>query len=298
MKIGFIGLGQMGKPMAINLGKAFDVIAYDQRPDVLPTGVAAKQVSDLGAFVDCTHVFLSLPSVKVLESVLFDPANGLTGILKAGTVIVDTSTVEYNATVDMGNRLEEAGFAFLDAPVSGMQKRAEDATLTMMIGGDRDLATVLEPLMATMANKILYMGPRGAGQLTKLINQLLFDINMAALAEILPVSVKLGLDPEQMAEVVNSGSGRSFASEFFLPNILNGVFDQGYPMNQAYKDLISGAELGARQMVPMPVLGAATATYQRALLEGLGDQDKGAMIKVFENLLNVAFRKAGEGEQK
>ena len=298
MKIGFIGLGQMGKPMAINLGKAFDVIAYDLRPDVLPADVAAKQVDDLRAFADCTHVFLSLPSVKVLQSVLFDPANGLTGILKAGTVIVDTSTTEYDATVEMGNRRESAGFPLLDAPVSGMQKRAEDATLTMMIGGDRDLATVLEPLMGTIANKILYMGPRGAGQLTKLINQLLFDINMAALAEILPVSVKLGLDPEQMAEVVNSGSARSFASEFFLPNILNGVFDQGYPMNQAYKDLISGAELGARQMVPMPVLGAATATYQRALLEGLGDQDKGAMIKVFENLLNVAFRKAGEGEQK
>ncbi|MEC9197778.1 MAG: NAD(P)-binding domain-containing protein, partial [Pseudomonadota bacterium] len=116
MKIGFIGLGQMGKPMAINLGKAFDVIAYDQRADVLPADVAAKQVDDLRAFADCTHVFLSLPSVKVLESVLFDPATGLTGILKAGTVIVDTSTGDYNATVDMGHRLEAAGFPGWDAP--------------------------------------------------------------------------------------------------------------------------------------------------------------------------------------
>lgn len=298
MKYGFVGLGQMGKPMAINLGNSFDVIAYDQRPDVLPGTAKTRQADSLKDLSECTHVFLSLPSSKVLEIVLFDKENGLAGILEPGTVIVDTSTVEYNATVDIGNRLDAMGLRFLDAPVSGMQKRAEDGTLTMMIGGDEALARELEPAMSTMANKILYMGPRGAGQLTKLINQLLFDINMAALAEILPVSVKLGLNPEQVADVINSGTGRSYASEFFLPNILEGIFDQGYPMGHAYKDLISGAELGARHSIPLPVLAAATATYQRALLEGLGDQDKGAMVKVFENLLGVAFRKSGEGENK
>jgi 3-hydroxyisobutyrate dehydrogenase-like beta-hydroxyacid dehydrogenase len=298
MKYGFVGLGQMGKPMAINLGKKFDVFAYDQRPSVLSDAKRAKQMRHLSELSECTHVFLSLPSSKVLDLVLFDKETGLADILKPGTVVVDTSTVEYNATVDIGNRLDGMGLRFLDAPVSGMQKRAEDGTLTMMIGGDEALARELEPAMSTMASKILYMGPRGAGQLTKLINQLLFDINMAALAEILPVSVKLGLDPEQVADVINSGTGRSYASEFFLPNILDGVFDQGYPMGHAYKDLISGAELGARHSIPLPVLGAATATYQRALLEGLGEQDKGAMVKVFENLLGVAFRKSGEGDKQ
>jgi 3-hydroxyisobutyrate dehydrogenase-like beta-hydroxyacid dehydrogenase len=296
MKYGFVGLGQMGKPMAINLGAAVDVIAYDQRPNVLGADAKVQQAEALSDLSECAYVFLSLPSSKVLEAVLFGDENGLAGILKPGTVIVDTSTIEYNATVDIGNRLDAMGLRFLDAPVSGMQKRAEDATLTMMVGGDAGLAQELEQALSAMANKILYMGPRGAGQLTKLINQLLFDINMAALAEILPVSVKLGLDPEQVADVINSGTGRSYASEFFLPNILQGVFDQGYPMEHAYKDLISGAELGARHSIPLPVLGAATATYQRALLEGLGGQDKGAMVKVFENLLGVTFRKAGKGE--
>lgn len=297
MKYGFVGLGQMGKPMAINLGKSFDVIAYDRRPDVLPDDANPRQVGSLSDLSECTHIFLSLPSSKVLENVLFGEENGLASVLKPGTVIIDTSTVEYNATVDIGSRLDDMGLRFLDAPVSGMQQRAEDGTLTMMVGGDAALARTLEPAMRTMANKILYMGPRGAGQLTKLINQLLFDINMAALAEILPVSVKLGLNPEQVTDVINSGTGRSYASEFFLPNILEGIFDQGYPMGQAYKDLISGAELGARHSIPMPVLGAATATYQRALLEGLGDQDKGAMVKVFETLLGVTFRKSAEGEE-
>ena len=95
--------------------------------------------------------------------------------------------------------------------------------------------------------------------------------------------------------MINSGTGRSYASEFFVPNILKGVFDEGYPMRAAYKDLVAGAELGARRGLPLPVLAAATATYQRALLEGHGDKDKGAMVRVFERLLGVEFR-AGKGE--
>ena len=121
---------------------------------------------------------------------------------------------------------------------------------------------------------------------------MLFDINAAALAEILPLSVKLGLDPEQVADVVNSGTGRSYASEFFVPKILRGDFGNGYPMQSAYKDLVSGAEISAGHNIPTPVLAAATATYQQALLEGHGDKDKGGMILVYERLLNIAFRAA------
>lgn len=296
MTFGFIGLGQMGAPMALNLGKENDVLAYDRRADVLPKGQRTRQVEDIDELSVCECIFLSLPSKAVLEAVLFGD-DGLAQKLKEGTIIVDTSTVEYNATVDTAQRLKKMGLRFLDAPVSGMQKRAEDGTLTMMIGGDPDLARELEPAFRTMANKVLFMGEQGAGQLTKLINQLLFDINMAALAEILPVSAKLGLDSTQVAEVVNSGTGRSYASEFFLPNILRGVFDQGYPMKEAYKDLISGAELGGRNCLPMPVLGAATSTYQRALLEGHGEKDKGAMILVFEDLLGARFREQRDGEK-
>ena len=119
---------------------------------------------------------------------------------------------------------------------------------------------------------------------------MLFDINAAALAEILPMAVKLGLDPDLVGEVVNSGTGRSYASEFFVPRILQRQFSDGYPMAHAYKDLVSGAELGAHHCVPMPVLAAATATYQTALLKGHGQRDKGAMVQVFEDILGVQVR--------
>lgn len=293
MQYGFIGLGQMGKPMALNLGKSCDVLAFDPRPGIIQNGGRAQQVQALAQLAQCDAIILCLPNEDVIRGVLF--TDGFAQTLRAGTAVIDTSTINYNAALDIGARLDDLGLPFLDAPVSGMQKRAEDATLTMMVGGDADLLARHKPALDSMANNILHMGPRGAGQLTKLVNQLLFDVNMAALAEIMPMSAKLGLDPEKMAAVVNSGTGRSFASEFFLPNILQGVFDQGYPMGHAYKDLVSGAELGARQGIPMPVLAAATATYQRALAEGLGAQDKGAMIKVFETLLGTEFR-AGHTE--
>ena len=292
MKFGFVGLGQMGAPMAINLAQKHDVLVYDQNKtsftNVMRSG--AKGADNLGQFADVDVLITCLPTGNIVNSVLFDLKVGLVQHLKAGTLIVDTSTIEYDATLKIRNRLQSASLRFLDAPVSGMKHKAKDGSLTMMVGGDaKDLAKI-QGALSTMASKILYMGDVGAGQLTKLINQLLFDINAAALAEILPLSVKLGIDPEQIAEVVNSGTGRSYASEFFIPYILQGDFSNGYPMQAAYKDLISGAEISAQHSIPTPVLAAATTTYQQSLLQGFGDKDKGGMILVYERLLDVKFR--------
>jgi 3-hydroxyisobutyrate dehydrogenase-like beta-hydroxyacid dehydrogenase len=293
MKVGFVGLGQMGKHMALNLASArHQLIVSDIRTDAFPEfqerGV--KVTTDVRDVAEADIIFLSLPNGDVLKSALFGPS-GMADCLRPGQIIIDTSTITYAATVQIAKDLDARGVIFLDAPVSGMEARAKDATLTFMCGGSRDTFETVQPLLAHMGNKILYMGGAGSGQLTKLINQLLFDINVAALAEILPMAAKMGLDPERVGEVVNSGTGRSYASEFFIPNILNGLFNAGYPMRAAYKDLVSGAEISANQGIPLPVLAAATATYQQALLKGHGDKDKGGMIHVFEELLGVQFRK-------
>ncbi len=287
MSWGFVGLGQMGLPMALNLSRVAECIAFD-RKGIVPSG-ALETVDDLSGLAQCEQVILCLPNGSAVEDVLFG-TGALANQLGKGTLIVDTSTTSHGTAVRVGELLQARGLSFLDAPISGMQKRAEDGALTMMVGGDAGLLNRHEEVLGAMASKILHVGPVGAGQLAKLINQLLFDINMAALAEILPVSTKLGLDPDQVAEIVNSGTGRSYASEFFLPNILQGVFDQGYPMQAAYKDLIAGAEVTSRNGFPAPVLAAATATYQLALAEGYGDSDKGAMIRVFERLVGAEFR--------
>ena len=292
MKVGFIGLGQMGKPMAINMAAGFPVMVFDVDESNVAQVVenGARRALTLADFADATIIFLCLPGGSIVESVIGDK-DGLYDHAAPGTIIVDFSTIEYARTLALAEKLKQKDITFIDAPVSGMQARAEQGTLTVMCGGEGADVEIVQPYFERISNKVLHMGPVGAGQLTKLINQLLFDINAAALAEILPIASKLGLDPEKVGEVVNSGTGRSYASEFFVPRILENSFDQGYPLEHAYKDLISGAELSARYRFPTPVLAAATATYQQALLEGYGRLDKGAMIKVFENLLDVEFRK-------
>lgn len=291
IKAGFIGVGQMGGPMAANLASSLDVIAYCRKSsDRRSLEASGVTVSDkLQTLAETDVIFLCLPDTEVVEQVLFGKG-GLAEALRAGTIIVDTSTIDYEATLGISRKLTAIDVKFIDAPVSGMRARAEEGTLTMMCGGDERVVEGLNPLLTTMASNIVYMGPVGSGQLTKLINQLLFDINAAALAEILPLSVKLGLDPTKVGDVVNSGTGRSHASEFFIPNILKGEFGEGYPMEPAYKDLVSGSEISAQHRIPTPVLSAATATYVTALLAGHGAKDKGAMICVFEDLLNVKFR--------
>ena len=292
MKIGFSGLGQMGKHMAMNMLKSgAEVIVSDVRSDSFHEfeQKGAQTTTDFGVAAQADIVFLSLPSGQIVESVLL----GEDGVLrnpKKGQIVVDTSTITYSTTMEIAKRLEEHGITFLDAPVSGMEARAIDGTLTVMCGGDAGIFETVRPYLECIGNKILYMGGVGSGQLTKLINQVLFDINVAALAEILPMAVKMGLDPDLVGDVVNSGTGRSYASEFFIPRILKNCFSDGYPMKHAYKDLVSAAEISADLGIPLPVLGAATTTYQMALLKGFGDLDKGGMIRVFEELLGVRYR--------
>jgi 3-hydroxyisobutyrate dehydrogenase-like beta-hydroxyacid dehydrogenase len=282
--------------MAFNLfKKGWDLTVYARKNDVLEE-FAAQGVSTTTELTEAGQgdvVCLCLPNGKVVEEIFYRE-NGLMPVLKAGQTVIDFSTISYSSTIGLAQNLAAIGVRFLDAPISGMEARAADGTLTVMCGGEKQVFDEMLPLMQSIGTKILYMGAGGSGQLTKLINQLLFDINAAALAEILPMSVKMGLDPQKVGEVVNSGTGRSWASEYFIPRDLEGVFEEGYPLEAAYKDLISATELGIRQGIPLPVLSAATATYQAALLKGYGKLGKGAMLRVFEELLDVEFR-AKEG---
>lgn len=298
MRLGFVGLGQMGAPMAVNLASSNDVKVFDLSTDAMNVAVeaGASKASSVADFSDVDVLITCLPSGSIVEKSLFDSERGIAEHLAPNTIVVDTSTIGYGLTLSIGERLTTLGLRFLDAPVSGMWKRAQEGTLTMMIGGDSKVVETLKPVLSTMANQILHTGAVGTGQLTKLINQLLFNINVAAIAEILPMAKKLGLDSETTAEVVNFGTGRSYASEYFIPQILEGKFDTGYPLQAAYKDLVSGGEISARYQIPVPVLAAAITTYQQALLEGHGAKDKGAMVLVYERLLGVSFRKEGRDD--
>jgi 3-hydroxyisobutyrate dehydrogenase-like beta-hydroxyacid dehydrogenase len=298
-KIGFIGLGTMGKWMASNMLKAgFGMKVYD----ISPTAVkfltdqgaeAAKSPADAAAAVD--WLFLSLPDTEVVEKAIFGE-NGIAQEARPGLVLVDLSTISYMPTLEINRRLKEKGVLFADAPVSGMGARAKEGKLTVMFGGDEGLFRTLKPAFEAIGNQIVYMGGVGSGQLTKLINQLLFNISCAGLAEVLPMAVKLGLDPEQVAQVVTTGTGRSFAAEFFIPLTLKNQFDEGYPVKAAYKDMISAAEISAHKGIPLPVVNATAVTFQMAMAEGYGDLSKGGLIRVFEKMLGAEFRAKKEAK--
>ena len=296
-KIGFVGLGQMGKWMALNvLKQGFDLTVFDldQQAVTALTAEGAKTAASPSALAAETDwIFLSLPNTDIVEAVIFG-ADGLVHHARPGQLVIDLGTTGYMATLEFAKRLEAKGVDFSDSPVSGMEARAQAGTLTIMFGGRKKIFNQVQPIFNSLGNLILYVGNLGSGQLTKLINQLLFNISAAAIAEILPMAVKLGLDPEKVLNVVNTGTGQSFASEFFGQRILKNHFTDGYALKHAYKDMISAAEICAHKKIPLPLVHAATTTYQLALAAGLGDEDKGAMIKVFENILGVEFRKKEE----
>ena len=283
MKLAFIGLGAMGAGMAGNLlaksGAPLTVWNRSAEKCAPFAARGARAAASIAEAAEADVIFLSLPDGGVVERVVRGE-DGLWPHLRAGQTIVDTSTCGYGETVRLAAALRERGIDLLDAPVSGMEARAADGTLTVMCGGDEAAFARVRPLLECIGTTVRYMGKSGSGQLSKLINQLLFDINAAALAEILPLSVKMGLDSRAVGEIVNTGTGRSHASEFFIPRTLGGVF----------KDLVSAAELAAREAVPLPLLDAAAQTYRTALQMGLGAESKGAMIKVYERLLGVEFR--------
>lgn len=294
-KIGFIGLGQMGKWMSINLVKAgYDVTVFDIDANavsfVTEQGAKAGQSpAEIAGQVD--WMFMSLPDTPVVETVIFGE-NGVIHGAKPGLVLVDLSTISYMPTLEINRKMKAKGVVFADAPISGMEARAKEAKLTIMFGGDKDVLEQLRPALDVIGNKIVYMGDVGSGQLTKLINQLLFNICCAGIAEVLPMAVKLGLDPAKVTQVVTTGTGRSFAAEFFLPLALENIFDQGYPLKHAYKDMISAAEISSQEKIPLPMTQATTTVFQMALAGGLGDESKGALIKIFERMLDVKFRKS------
>jgi 3-hydroxyisobutyrate dehydrogenase-like beta-hydroxyacid dehydrogenase len=293
-EVGFVGLGTMGKWMAINLIKAgFPLKFFARRKEVVEqmTAQGGKALPSLkGLARGSTWIIFCLPDTETVESVLFGK-EGIADVLKPAQVVIDCGTIHPMATRKFAETLKGRGVPFLDAPISGMEARAKAGTLTIMVGGEKAIFEQVRPALEAMGNKIIYAGASGNGQMMKLINQVLFDIHCAAIAELLPMAVKMGLDPEQTCEVIRAGTGQCFAIDNFGPLILEGNFGPGYPLAGAYKDMVHVAEISSAYRIPLPVTAATMVIYQMALDQGLGRENKGAMIKVWERLLGVQVRK-------
>jgi 3-hydroxyisobutyrate dehydrogenase-like beta-hydroxyacid dehydrogenase len=297
-KIGFVGLGTMGKWMAFNLMKAgFPLKFFARRKEVVEqmTSQGGKALPSLKELAqESTWVIFCLPDTEAVEAVLFGK-DGVVDVLKPGQVVIDCGTIHPLSSRKIAASLQGRGIPFLDAPISGMEARAKAGTLTIMVGGEEAVFQQVRPALEAMGNTIIYAGISGNGQMMKLINQVMFDIHCAAIAELLPMAVKMGLDPEQTCTVARTGTGQCFALDNFAPLILEGNFGPGYPLADAYKDMVHVVEISSAHRIPLPITAAAMVTYQMALDQGLGKENKGAMIKVWEGVLGVEVRKKGVG---
>ncbi len=290
--VGFIGLGRMGLGMARNLVQAgVPLLVHDvhRQPAEMLAGHGADvaaEPADVAARAGL--VFLCLPSETEVEEVLF----GARGIARGGrrAAIVDTTTMNRNAARRLARQARDAGLAYADCPVSGMPLRADRGTLTIMFGGSDELFALARPHLDVMGEFVVHCGEVGSGQLMKAVNNIIYDINIAALCEVLPLAVKAGLRPAQLAAVLTTGSARSFASEHFVPRILERRFEGDFSLRAAYKDIVNIQEEAADLDASLPLVEAMVSTYRAAIEMGFGDQPKSAMIKVYEERLGQQVR--------
>jgi 3-hydroxyisobutyrate dehydrogenase-like beta-hydroxyacid dehydrogenase len=291
--VGFIGLGRMGFGMASNLlGAGISLAVFDARPEPMDAlaekgAHCAPDAADLASRVE--FLFICLPSESEVEDVLFGE-RGVAATANDGLVIVDTTTMNHGAALALAARVEDTGLSYSDCPISGMPFRAEAGTLTMMFGGSSGRFTEVRPYLDMMGEFIVHCGETGTGQLMKAVNNIIYNINIAAICEVMPLAVKAGLGTDTLAEVLTTASSRSFASEYFVPRILDRVFEGDFSMQAAYKDIVNVQQLAERLDAPMPVVNAMVSTYDAAIEMGFGDQPKSAMIKVYEERLGLEVR--------
>jgi len=295
MRVGFVGIGAMGKPMASNLLKAgyevhvFDLAEANVNEMAAKGAIPCKTNTELAASVDV--VFTSLPNSAIVESVMNGP-NGVFDACKPETILIDMSSVSPASTKRMAKIAESKGLHYVDAPVSGGTAGAAAGTLTIMVGADDETFERIKPILNVIGKNIYHVGETGLGDAIKIVNNLLLGCNMAALAEALVLGAKCGLKPEVMQEIISVSSGNSYALTAKLEKfILEGNFDGGFSMNLQHKDLGLALEAAKEVGMPLPVTGLATSIYEMGKAQGLGAADMSAVIKVWESMTGIEVRK-------
>ena len=284
MRVGFIGLGIMGRPMAHRLLDAgFPLVVYNR------TASRCRSLADAGAAVAASPAQVAQGSDVILiivndtpdvQSVLFGP-HGVAEGIGSGKIVADMSTIAPEATVASAQRLAHMGVEMLDAPVSGGESGALAGTLTIMVGGAQGAFDRCLPLFRAMGRNIVRVGPSGSGHLVKLVNQVLCGIHIVAMNEALALARKAGVDPHTALGVVASGAAGSWMLTHVGPKALAGDFAPGFKIKLQQKDLRLAREYLHKLGLAFPALEHAYQQFTRALDEGWGDLGTEALIKLY-----------------
>lgn len=291
--IGVVGTGIMGAPMALNLAKAgFEVTVYN-RTRAKADAIASDKIKVAGTIAEvaeaCSVVITMVPDTPDVVDVV-EGEGGLASSMKKGSVLIDMSTVSPSATRDLAARLKQKGIAMLDAPVSGGSWGAQQATLTIMVGGEQATFDRVRPVFEAMGKSITLMGPSGMGQTTKLVNQILVAGTASAVAEALVFAAGQGADLLRTIEAVSGGAAGSWQLANLGPRMVKGDFAPGFMVKLQQKDLRLIEEAAQEQHVPLAVTSIARQYFTSVEAAGLGDEGTQAIIKAVEKLAGIEAR--------
>ncbi|MFS0777268.1 2-hydroxy-3-oxopropionate reductase [Neobacillus sp. 3P2-tot-E-2] len=290
MKIGFIGLGIMGKPMSKNLIKAgYQLIVSDFNKN------AVSELQQLGAEVAETPkeiaeksdiVITMLPNSPNVKQVALGE-NGLIEGAHEGLVYIDMSSIAPAASQEVYKVLIEKGVDMVDAPVSGGEPKAIDGTISVMVGGKKEVFEKVKPVLEAMAGSVVLVGEIGAGNVTKLANQVIVALNIAAVSEAFVLSQKAGVNPEAVFEAIRGGLAGSTVLEAKAPMMLERNFNPGFRINLHIKDLTNAMEAGHEVGAPLPLTSAVLEMMYGLKVDGHEFDDHSSLLKYYEKLANT-----------
>jgi len=291
MKIGFIGLGIMGKPMAINLLKAgHELIVYDVIQEnvkiVVQAGAQAAE-SSMQVAAQCSVIITMLPNSPHVKTVVLGPDGVLEGA-KPDTLLIDMSSIAPQASQEIARVCLAKNVKMLDAPVSGGEPKAIDGSLSIMVGGDQDVfKSVKDDIFLKMGASAVYCGTIGAGNTTKLANQVVVACNIAACSEAFMLARKAGVDPLLVFDAIKGGLAGSTVMNAKIPMILEGNFKPGFKVDLHIKDLNNALETGHDVGSPMPLTAMVMEMLQTLHADGRGQDDHSSLANYYAKIAGV-----------
>lgn len=294
MKIGFIGLGIMGKPMSKNLLKqgynlvVCDVVQAAVDEMVSCGAVAAATPKEVAAQTDI--IITMLPNSPHVKQVVLGQ-DGIIEGAKAGTVVIDMSSISPLVSREVAEKLAESGIEMLDAPVSGGEPKAIDGTLSVMVGGKKQVFDQCFEIMKSMAGSVVLTGDIGAGNVTKLANQIMVAINIAGMSEALVLAAKAGVQPELVYQAIRGGLAGSTVLDAKAPLVMDRKFDPGFRINLHIKDLNNVMDTAHGVGVPLPMTAAVMEMMQALKVDGMGDDDHGSLIRFYEKMAQIEVQR-------
>ncbi|MFJ5769020.1 NAD(P)-dependent oxidoreductase [Psychrobacillus sp. NPDC093180] len=294
MRVGIIGLGNMGGRIATRLLKqGVEVGVFDVNKDFVQAlvGLGATEAdspADLAS--KFSYVITVLPNVFIVKEILTGQ-EGLMKGLRPNSLLIDMTTSIPSVTKELHAMLSAEGLRMIDAPVSGGVKKAEDGTLSIMVGGEAAHFEEVKPFLSHIGQNIIHVGEIGAGHTIKALNNMISATTLAATGEAMALGVKLGLDPAKMLDVINSSTGRSFSSDFKFPTqVLTRNFEVGFTLDLMVKDLKIAMNMAEEEKVPMFISSASFQLWKQAWANGKGNEDHTAIVKLIEEMFDVEIR--------